>query len=432
MADTLTLAATQNGTTITLDVNVSGDTDPDSFDISLQYDSASATFNSFTGPNGWSAVPNNQSGLVSVSGFDSGLGANAVSASSNGRIGRFTFTVANSATNFTAQLISNGTNLTDLSDSDGNTISVTLPLVLNVPIACFATGTLIRTDRGDISVEYLRAGDCCLTASGYRPIIWIGHRRLRCVNHPRPWDVMPVRIVANAFSDGCPSRDLLLSPDHAVFAQGALIPVRYLVNDATIIQEHADEITYWHVELDAHGIVLAEGLQVESYLDTGNRDSFENAPVTALQPNFGIRDEASWATQACAPLVEAGPILETARAQLRERAGPLIPAAEIIRIDAAGTVNAILPAGTRRVHLISRCVHPAGEHRRLGVALSAIRIGATVLALDAPSLASGFHEVEAGWRWTNGEAVLLLESCEVDTPIEICVAMMARSDVAAA
>ena len=278
MADTLTLAATQNGTTITLDVNVSGDTDPDSFDISLQYDSASATFNSFTGPNGWSAVPNNQSGLVSVSGFDSGLGANAVSASSNGRIGRFTFTVANSATNFTAQLISNGTNLTDLSDSDGNTISVTLPLVLNVPIACFATGTLIRTDRGDISVEHLRVGDCCLTASGYRPIIWIGHRRLRCVNHPRPWDVMPVRIVANAFSDGCPSRDLLLSPDHAVALDGILIQASALLNHTSITREHnvPERFTYYHIELASHELILAEGQPCETFIDNVERQAFDN------------------------------------------------------------------------------------------------------------------------------------------------------------
>jgi len=34
-----------------------------------------------------------------------------------------------------------------------------------------------------------------------------------------------------------PARDLLLSPDHAVFIDGVLIPVRYLINGSTIVQE---------------------------------------------------------------------------------------------------------------------------------------------------------------------------------------------------
>ena len=299
-------------------------------------------------------------------------------------------------------------------------------------IACFATGTLIRTNRGDVAVEDLGAEDRCLTRAGYRPILWVGHRRLQCASHPRPWDVMPIRVRADAFSPGCPARDLLLSPDHAVFVQDVLIPVRYLVNDATIIQEHADEVTYWHVELDAHDVMTAEGLQVESYLDTGNRDAFENATVTALHPSFGIRDQASWARHACAPLVEAGDIVDAVRVQLMERAGPLVPAAEVIRLDAPGTVNAVLPAGTRRVHLVSPCAHPTGEHRRLGAAIAAIRISDTVVPLDAPCLVSGFHEVEAHWRWTNGEAVVLLKPVGIDTLIEINVAMLARSEVAAA
>ena len=95
-------------------------------------------------------------------------------------------------------------------------------------------------------------------------------------------------------------------------------------------------------------------------------------------------------------------------------------------------MNAVLPAGTRRVHLVSPCAHPTGEHRRLGAAIAAIRISDTVVPLDAPCLVSGFHEVEAHWRWTNGEAVVLLKPVGIDTLIEINVAMLARSEVAAA
>src|SRR5208282_1924961 len=101
-----------------------------------------------------------------------------------------------------------------------------------------------------------------------------------------------------------------------------LIPVRYLINDATIVQEAADSITYWHVELFRHDIVLAEGLPTESYLDTGNRSAFANggAAPTALHPAFA-RD--AWNTLACARLVTGGPTLERMRTALLGRATEL-------------------------------------------------------------------------------------------------------------
>ena len=99
----------------------------------------------------------------------------------------------------------------------------------------------------------------------------------------------PIRIQAGAFAPNTPRRDLLLSPDHAVYVDGRLIPVRYLVNGASIAQVETDSVTYWHVELDRHDVILAEGLAAESYLDTGNRSVFvKGAPLddqpVALDP----------------------------------------------------------------------------------------------------------------------------------------------------
>ena len=74
-----------------------------------------------------------------------------------------------------------------------------------------------------------------------------------------------------------PHRDCLLSPDHAVFIDNALIPIRHLVNGRSIVQERVDEVTYYHVELPPHDVVVAEGLPCESYLDTGNRAAFADA-----------------------------------------------------------------------------------------------------------------------------------------------------------
>ena len=128
----------------------------------------------------------------------------------------------------------------------------------------------------------------------------------------------PVRIAAHAFGDAAPAHDLLLSPDHAVFVDNVLIPVRYLVDGHGIVQERHDDITYYHVELDQHDVVLAEGLPVESYLDAGNRCAFDNGGgVIVAHPDFTSR---AWEAVGCASLVVTGPELEGVKARLRARA----------------------------------------------------------------------------------------------------------------
>ena len=82
--------------------------------------------------------------------------------------------------------------------------------------ACYAEGTVILTARGEVAVEALVAGDLVRTAGGAtRPLKWVGHRRVECAHHPRPAEVMPIRVAAHSFAQGRPHRDLLLSPDHA-------------------------------------------------------------------------------------------------------------------------------------------------------------------------------------------------------------------------
>jgi hypothetical protein len=150
-------------------------------------------------------------------------------------------------------------------------------------------------------VELLREGDVVVTAAGEpRPIRWIGHRRIDCRRHPKPHDVWPVRVHAGAFGDGLPRRELWLSPDHAVFVEGVLIPVRYLINGRTIVQQRIREVTYYHVELATHDVILAEGLPCESYLDTGNRSDFANGGAVKLHPTFA---RGTSAASGCAELV---------------------------------------------------------------------------------------------------------------------------------
>jgi hypothetical protein len=182
-------------------------------------------------------------------------------------------------------------------------------------VACFAAGTRILTDHGPVPVEALREGDAVVSAFGaIRPVRWIGHRRIDCGRHARPHEVWPVRIAAGAFGAGLPQRDLLLSPDHAVFVEDFLIPIKCLITGSAIVQVPVDSVTYYHVELQRHDVLLAEGLPVESYLDTGNRSNFSNdgRPVR-LHPDFSA---LSWDVLGCAPLIVTGPLLDAARARL--------------------------------------------------------------------------------------------------------------------
>ncbi len=195
-----------------------------------------------------------------------------------------------------------------------------------VVLACFAAGTRIQTTNGQVAVEDLRPGDPIQARfGGVMPAVWIGRRRVDCRRHPRPAEVWPIRICAGAFGDGIPVRDLLLSPDHSVFVDDVMIPIKHLINGSTIGPEQCDEVTYFHVELARHDVVLAEGLATESYLDTGNRWNFENGggPVV-LHPDFAFR---LWEAMGCAPLIVTGPILAAVRSRLQRRAAGRLLAA---------------------------------------------------------------------------------------------------------
>lgn len=192
-------------------------------------------------------------------------------------------------------------------------------------IVCFAEGTLIATARGEVPVETLRAGDLVLTAHGgtpLKPLRWVGHTTVNVARHPNPARVAPVVIRAGALAEGVPYRDLRVSPDHAIFLDGRLVPASLLVNGTTIVQEGwCRTVTYWHAELETHGLLVSEGAVTESYFDDGNRHLFDNAGLTAFAIDFAaFRPNGRYAEAACAPLVAEGDTaLERIRAQLAAR-----------------------------------------------------------------------------------------------------------------
>jgi hypothetical protein len=204
-----------------------------------------------------------------------------------------------------------------------------------------------------------------------------------------------------------------------------LIPIRYLINGATIVQEAAESVTYYHVELPAHDVILAEGLPAESFLDTGNRAAFANGGgAVVMHPDFGLR---VWQAESCAALVIDGPILAAVRAELRqiaqEQQFTLVAEADLQLmvhgqpapcLRSGESYRFTLPEAAVTGRLVSRRFRPARlnaetvDDRELGVGVAALTLDGRPMTLDAPAFGAGWLHPEPGLRWTGGDAAIAL------------------------
>jgi hypothetical protein len=303
----------------------------------------------------------------------------------------------------------------------GNTLDIT---VSTAP--CYCRGTHILAVRGEVTVENLAIGDCVATRNGPRPIRWIGRRFYdgRFIRGNR--EVLPIKIAAGALAHGVPARDLWISPEHALYLDGVLVPARLLVNGMTITQADAvEQLEYFHVELDSHDVILAEGAAAETYIECDNRLMFHNAAeFGALYPDAPRSDSA---VAFCAPRPEDGAAaLAVIHARLLARAVALghqvtgDPGLHLV-VDGVAVEPLLVEDGVYRfrldqpagaIYLASRNTVPAEtdaastDRRRLGVCLRRITLRDADLALDLMPehhlLRDGFHEPEGEHRWTVG------------------------------
>ena len=318
---------------------------------------------------------------------------------------------------------------------------------------------MIRTPAGEFLKDTLRSGMQVITLVDGEEIpqtvTWLGHRRISLAAHPQPETVAPIRIERDAFADGMPHRDLLVSPDHAIFVDGVLICARQLVNGTTIRTGTGDgrPVHYYHVD-NQHAILMAEGPPAESYLDTGNSGFFANseAPLV-LHPDLTY--EADYPTReagSCAPFVTDEASVQPVWQRLFDRAaaiGRAVPLRSTTTdadlrlladrhtvkpvISDSDRVVFVLPHGAREVRLVSRAQSPTearpwlGDRRRLGVRVKRIVLrgadGLREVPVDHPDLSQGWWAVEHDGpmlsRWTDGEAALPLPAMSGHVVLEI-------------
>ncbi|ATI11849.1 Hypothetical protein APO_1983 [Acetobacter pomorum DM001] len=317
---------------------------------------------------------------------------------------------------------------------------------------CFLAGTEISVNGATCKVENLVIGDRIdVLVNGkteQKTVSWVG--KSTCVVKPFLSVDMagyPVRIVKDAIADGVPFKDMLITPEHCLFFNGRFVPARMLVNGQSIFYDQSfTSYDYYHVETEDHAVIIADGVLTESYLDTGNRQSFrQDGDVLSITRSRQLTwDDAAAPLDVSRAFVE--PIFQKLSARAAEMGLPLHTQTPVLTAESGLSLSLgngrvihplrteknyalfMVPAGIETVYIRSNAsrrneaIGPFVDDRRhLGVLVGDVRIfeGAT-----SRTITSYLHDENLdGWnnvefypmRWTDGNACLPLGQREPGT-----------------
>lgn len=210
-----------------------------------------------------------------------------------------------------------------------------------VAVVCFLKGTRIWTPNGERRVEDLRINDLVVTSSGEaKPIQWVWGRRFER-RYEQKWaeEIAPIRVARSALGPNIPHRDLYISRYHCLYLDGVLIPAVDLLNDSTIARFgaiHLTEIEYFHIKLDRHSVIYAEGAgcetlravtavnseiaEFEEYRRLHGEPSLPDEPVAPVLGYNGGRSRLRGRIRsAVSHVIDVRSKLETVRDNLKER-----------------------------------------------------------------------------------------------------------------
>ncbi len=167
---------------------------------------------------------------------------------------------------------------------------------------CFAAGTLIAAPDGDIAVEDLAVGNMVTTREGGAEVVrWIGRRSFPAVGR-----FAPVEFAPGAIGN---TQTLRVSRQHRLrltgwraelfFGEDAVwVPAVHFLGRPGVHLAEGGEVTYFHILLDGHRTLIADGVEAES-LHPGdvamcNLDDNAEAEVLAMFPELdGLADRAT-------------------------------------------------------------------------------------------------------------------------------------------
>ncbi|SLN28854.1 Hint domain-containing protein [Pseudooctadecabacter jejudonensis] len=132
-------------------------------------------------------------------------------------------------------------------------------------VICFAFGTLIQTPHGAVPVETIKVGDLVQTVDhGLQPVLWVGARHVTPSKMNADARFCPVRIGAGVLGNQAP---LFVTQQHRLLVEETLIKAGHLVGRPKLdirIARSRPALTYVHILLEKHCLLLANGCAAES------------------------------------------------------------------------------------------------------------------------------------------------------------------------
>jgi hypothetical protein len=189
---------------------------------------------------------------------------------------------------------------TTTTNINGNLFVATGPInitttTINTTTSCYLKGTKILTDKGYVAIENITEQDKIATCAEIHKNQYIeldsiiySFSSISCIKNFKitnlTKDSLPICIKAGAYAENMPFEDLFVSPRHRMLIDGIMIEAKDLINDTTIFQDYTkNNLEYYHIELNTHSAIIANGVLSESFL---NYNNVTKKPISFTKSNF--------------------------------------------------------------------------------------------------------------------------------------------------
>ncbi|MDI2112660.1 Hint domain-containing protein [Commensalibacter nepenthis] len=327
--------------------------------------------------------------------------------------------------------------MNSMSDKDKSNLFFNYNQELVIP--CFLEGSEIQTVNGWKKVEEICIYDKIITYFNgkevIKSVIWVGKTLLTPINNTI------VCIKKNSLGDNLPYKDLYITPEHCLFFDNYFIPARMLVNNRTICNRVINNKFIYHIQLENHSVINSNGIQTESFLNTGHSDFTKenNQPIKIEQ----------WATDAAFPLNTKRSFVENIYKKIEDRAVKLDIKAEkqphhtttdanihfineqdqkIPFIKHDHKMILYIPPNTQNITIKSKSFRPSeivgpfvDDRRKLGVLVGNIlhitKQGSKKIEINQNC--SDWHTSNSNLKWTNGKSSIKIDEVNDNSIIVI-------------